>query len=1011
MLGFVLKSYSWIVAPRQTCRLLVLMPLILLGAGKSGIALERDEAVHHGWTRSEIRSNGSPRSSIRPGMVFELLPSVARSVLARAPREHGLTRVSNGIEWELPMPDGGMKRFRIVETRVMAPALGERFPELRTYRGVGMDDARDRLRLDLQGGRIHAQMLSPDGHVYIDPLEDSDSTYLAYFTDTAPRSDADTIECLTSASEISSTTVSATSSSTQAGVMLRVYRLAVAVTGEYTQFHGGTVQSGLGAVVTAVNRINGIYESELGIRFMLVANNDLLVYTDPATDPYENTDAAAMLGQNQATLDAVIGPANYDVGHLLATAGGGIAQLDSVCVPGWKGRGVTGRANPAGDSYHIDYLAHELGHQFGARHTFNGVSGSCSANNRHSNTAYEPGSGSTIMSYSGLCDSDNVQINSDPYFHSANLVQIQNFVSGGCVTPVSSENLPPSVDAGTDHVVPVGTPFCLSATADDADGDLVSYCWEQLDLGAATALDGVDPGSGPLFRSFSPSSQPTRHFPSLEALLSNAESLWEVLPTTDRTLNFRVTARDHHPDGGGFGMDEAQITFTTSAGPFVILSQNSGAALSGLQTVVWDVAGTDLAPVSAAFVDILLSTNAGLNFPIMLAERVPNDGVESVVLPDIYASDARLLVRASDSIFFDINDASFSIVPSGDASLVLVSETHSFATNASVLVPASGTRGDASLFPLPIFVTGVSGLVERVTVELHGLTHTYLDDLDILLVNPMGHSVMLLSDSGGGARVSGAELLFSDAGTAIPTGGLLPSGEYHPVNVGSGGDSFPVAGPFGSALSALTEDDPNGTWALYIVDDSTGDTGTLSAGWSLSFETMRLESVTNQPPILVRPSTQYVHVGNPLIVTNHATDPDNSGDLVFALHPDAPAGAVLSMNGVLTWSPEQSFAGTTNACGLRVTDGGIPALSAEAELEIVVAGSPFINSFRLGEGEVYLEWTAIPAGHYQVECSQDLDGNTWTPVGEGVVSSGFLAGTTCVASASTRQFFRIRVIP
>jgi subtilisin-like proprotein convertase family protein len=994
--------------------------IALLGPAAAPVTLEAapHQPTADAWTRSESPQrqgfNRRGAHSHKPGSTFRLDHARAQTALARAPRESKQDRLQDGVEWALPMPDGTMKKFRIVESPVMAPELAECFPGLKTYRGVGVDDRRDVLRLDLHHGRLHAQVLSPEGNAYIDPIEGESSDYLSYYTETALRADEDTFECLTmdvQSVEIASASAASTSGSLQSDGMLRIYRLAVAATGEYTRFHGGTVEAGLGAIVTAVNRLNGIYESEVAIRFVLVAGNDRVVFTDPASDPYSNTDAAAMLSQNQAALDAVIGSANYDVGHVFATGGGGLAQLNSVCVQGWKGRGVTGRAVPTGDSFYIDYFAHEIGHQFSARHTFNGVSGSCNADNRHADSAYEPGSGSTIMSYSGICGSDNLQYSSDAYFHAANLVQIRNFIQSTGVTPQSFGNAVPVVDAGVDYTVPAGTPFELTATGSDADGDALTYCWEQMDLGSAAALDGTDHGSGPLFRSFPPVAGAKRVFPHPNGLVWNYASPAEVLPVTDRTLNFRVTARDNRADGGTFVMDDMQVVVTTSSGPFVLLTPNTSVEWSGEQTVVWDVAGTDTGPVSASHIDILLSTNGGHDFPIVLAEHTPNDGTELITLPEIYCGSARIKVQASDNIFFDINDVDFSIMPTSGSALVVVTETHSFTNSLSALLPGSGTSGSANPCPMQIAISAVEGVVERVTVQLHGLTHSFVDDLDILLVGPSGQNVMLLSDSSGGAMANGLELGFSDDGMVFPSDGTLASGVYQPSNVGVTGDSFPVAGPYGSTLAVFNDVDPNGIWSLYIVDDSTGDLGTLAGGWSIDIQTRRVVQQTNQPPVITPQPILYVHAGTTLVVTNEAVDPESAGALTYALRPDAPAGTMLDSNGVLTWSPAASLVGTTNICGVSVTDAGAPAMTAESEIQVVVVGLPVITSLQVTHGVADLGWSSVPNGTYRVECTDDPGSGLWREVGEPVMASGFTAGEVHSVTNSTQQFFRIRVEP
>jgi hypothetical protein len=597
----------------------------------------------------------------------QLQHSRLRPLLGKAPKESAQTLVSSGALISLPMPDGTQAQFRFVESPVMHPDLAARFPEIKTYRGWGVDDPAATVRFDLTPAGFHAQILSPKGAAYIEPyLRGNTNLHVVYARrDYSPS--APDFECLTPGTLKASAASAAVTSSVISGDNLRTYRLACAATAEYVQYFGGTVPAGLAAIVTAINRVTGVYETEVGIRLVLVAQNDLIVYTNAAAEPYSNGDPAALLAQNQATLDAVIGNTNYDVGHVLGTAGGGLAGVGVACVAGFKAEGETGTYPPVGDAFYIDYVAHELGHQFGATHPFNSSLDACGYGNRCASTAYEPGSGSTIMAYAGICSTDNLQPHSDPYFHSASLEQILSYITAGSgkasASAITTGNGPPTVDAGSSCTIPMGTPFTLTATGSDPNGESLTYCWEERDLGPSITLLTPDNGSSPLFRSFDPTTNSARTFPQWSDILNHTTTPGEMLPTTSRTMNFRVTARDNSTNGGATASSDMQVTVATNAGPFIVSDPAAGVTWSGAQTITWNVAGTTNAPVNAAGVNILLSTDGGLSFPIMLATNAPNNGVCNVLLPMLASSAALIEVQAAGNLFFAISPGNFSIVP------------------------------------------------------------------------------------------------------------------------------------------------------------------------------------------------------------------------------------------------------------------------------------------------------------------------------------------------------------
>lgn len=589
-------------------------------------------------------------------------------VLSQAPLEGTAAARFAQAEILLPMPDGSFERFRFVESPVMAPQLAARYPEIRTYLGQGIDDPHAVVRFDMTPAGFHAQILSPRGAVYIDPLIRGDNTAHASYYKRDNQSIEAIPKCTLFPNPDGAIPPGDGGDFLRTAETLRTYRLANAATGEYTTFHGGTVAAGQAAIVTAINRVTGIYEVEVGVRMVLVGNNDSVVYTNGATDPYSNNNGGTMLSQNISNLNSVIGSGNYDIGHVFSTGGGGVAFLGVVCTSS-KAGGVTGLPNPTGDAFYVDFVAHEMGHQFGADHTFNGVTSSCSGGNRNGPTAYEPGSGSTIMAYAGICGVDNLQFNSDPYFHHESFRQIRNFItlSSGANCPVNTAtgNGDPTVDAGANYTIPQSTPFILTAaSASDPDLDPLTYCWEERDLGPAQVVTAGDNGSSPLWRSFEPTTDPYRIFPRLSNLLNNTTVKGETLPTTGRDMDFRCTVRDNVAGAGGVGFDDMTVTVAGGAGPFLVTSPNTaGEILGGAETVAWDVAGTSSSPVNAAAVNILLSTDGGNTFPVVLAGNTPNDGSQSVLMPNTPTTTARVKVEAVGNIFFDISNANFTIEP------------------------------------------------------------------------------------------------------------------------------------------------------------------------------------------------------------------------------------------------------------------------------------------------------------------------------------------------------------
>ena len=644
---------------------LLFISLLLLSANFT-IKAQNNTAYWNDIPAANIQSTG--RQVTKPDVCRTLTLSIAdiQNILKQAPSEKTIQAKFSNVIISLPYPDGSFKRFRMVDSPIMEQALADQVPEIKTYAGQGIDDPYSNVRLDISPANGFHAMIYAEENVYIDPYAMFDNYhYISYYKKDLKPKENYTCELIQNPDYHPENIQS--NYEVKSEGQLRTYRLALAADGEYTTYYGGTVVQALAGIVTSVNRVDGVYENEVSVRMVLIANDASIIYTNSSTDPYTNNNGSTMLNQNQTTCDNVIGSANYDIGHVFSTGGGGVAYLGCVCTSGSKAKGVTGSTAPVGDAYDIDYVAHEMGHQFGGNHSFNSTTSNCGGGNRAANAAYEPGSASTIMGYAGICGSDDLQPHSDPYFHAKNLEEIIAYTTTGAgsscpvLTVTANHNPVVTMPAGG-FSIPISTPFTLTGSATDVDGDALKYCWEEYDLGPAGTVNAPS-GNAPILRSFNPVVLGSRTFPKQSDLLNNAHTVGELLPTYARSLAFRLTARDYKVGGGGEGYGSMSFNVVATAGPFLVTSPNTAVTWNSPypQTVTWDVANTTAAPVNCANVNILLSTDGGVTFPTTLKANTPNDGTESVNLPNVNTSAARIKVESVGNVFFDISNTNFTI--------------------------------------------------------------------------------------------------------------------------------------------------------------------------------------------------------------------------------------------------------------------------------------------------------------------------------------------------------------
>ncbi|WP_119793381.1 zinc-dependent metalloprotease [Flavobacterium anhuiense] len=746
-------------------------------------------------------------------LYYKLNTSLLISKLASASNK---TAKNTTSEITIPNTDGILERFSIWESSNFDPELQAKYPEIRSYEGRGIDDKNAKIHFSVAPIGVQTMVLrTAKPTEYIEQNPENKSEYVL-FKSTDNATSKMLLDCKTT--NLVSINKTATTAKTASNAkQFKTLRLALSCTGEYTAYFGGTKAGALAGMNATLTRVNGIFNRDLAVQLILIANNDAVIYTNASTDPYSIASVGAADGgpwakEVQTTLTNVIGEANYDIGHLFGASGGGgnagcigcICDSPTPSQPIGKGSAFTSPADakPQGDNFDIDFVAHEMGHQLGGTHTF-------SFQNEGYGACYEPGSGSTIMGYAGVTQGYNIQDHSDDYFSYASISQIQNNLAGK-TCPVSipiADNNPPVINAGLDYTIPINTPFILTGTGSDPEGNSITYTWEQFDS-ATTAFAGNSFASatkpdGPMFRSFSPTASPVRYMPALSSVLNNQlTTTWESVSSIAKTMNFTLTGRDNAAAGKGqTNTDAMVVTVSAAAGPFAVTSQaddNLGWAKGSAQTINWSVNNTNTLPGSSN-VNIKLSVDGGLTFPIILAANTPNDGSETILVPEIDAStNCRLLVEPVGNIYYAINSKPFALGYTVSTSCASYNFGGGYSTgdnvnvNKTVSVPAS------------------SGSVSDVNVSVN-VTHARFSDLTMQIISPSGTVVTLFNKNCGSTNSTFA-LQFDDSGAAL--------------NCNTTTSQIVIPS---TALSAFNGENPQGNWTFRVLDDTVGALGTINS--------------------------------------------------------------------------------------------------------------------------------------------------------------------------------------
>lgn len=722
---------------------------------------------------------------------------------------------ANTAEITIPNSNGILERFVVWESSNFEPELQAKYPEIRAYEGRGVDDKTAKVHFSVSPLGFQTVVFRSDKATeFMEKNPDDTTEYVLFAKKT---STSQKLICKTADVVSTSNTAGKTAKEAASNKIFKTMRLALSCTAEYTAYFGGTKALALAGMNATMTRVNGVFNKDLAVRLVLIDNNDAIIYTDTELDPYsraaEGVDGA-WNQELQTTLTNVIGNANYDIGHLFGASGGGgnAGCIGCVCTnpttsfPLAKGSAYTSPsdARPEGDTFDIDFVAHEFGHQLGANHTFSYDS------EERTNVNVEPGSGSTIMAYAGITGDYDIQDVSDAYFAYVSIRQIQNnLASKSCPVSTAITNNPPTVSAGDDYTIPVGTAFVLKGTGSDPEGDSVTYTWEQNDnattTSGSTSIAYPTKPDGPLFRSVIPSSSTVRYMPSLDFVLQNRlTTTWESVSSIARTLHFTLTGRDNAAQGAAQTYtDDMVVNVVSTAGPFAVTSHTNDNVSwwQGLyETVTWSVNNTNALAGSSA-VNIKLSTDGGLTFPITLAANTPNDGSETIMLPTSVPSskNCRILIEPVGNIYYAINSKAFAVGFTSTTSC----NTYSFGSSFSI-------PNTTTFVTRTVTVPATEATVTDVNVSVN-VTHDRFSDLELQVVSPKGTIVRLFNRNCGSTK-STLALQFDDAGAALD------------CNRTTEQIVLPI-----DFLSAFNGENVQGTWTFRVRDAIVGNFGTINS--------------------------------------------------------------------------------------------------------------------------------------------------------------------------------------